>query len=203
MLCAEWFTSVDSRRLSTVELKSKAFLAVDSGAWRASACCRTSCVPSLLKQCSDPLSLAVSASGFGEAAAAAFALALVPSTFARTINCVNSVVRVPCLSATGMVCVCSWEVSRGTATSVARLMEPLSPPLSPYARSLRPSPDASRRANETNFSSYLVTLRGSLREDRNAQGRAYGEKATLIEPDYGVALALGTTLPAVKTLEGQ
>eukprot|EP00976_Prorocentrum_cordatum_P108301 1194815-Prorocentrum_minimum.AAC.4 len=33
MLCAEWFTSVDSRRLSTVELKSKVFLAVDSGAW--------------------------------------------------------------------------------------------------------------------------------------------------------------------------
>eukprot|EP00976_Prorocentrum_cordatum_P062038 1176559-Prorocentrum_minimum.AAC.2 len=31
--CAEWNTSVDSRRLSTVELKSKAFLAVDSGAW--------------------------------------------------------------------------------------------------------------------------------------------------------------------------
>eukprot|EP00976_Prorocentrum_cordatum_P097875 1191168-Prorocentrum_minimum.AAC.5 len=31
--CAEWYTSVDSRRLSTVELKSKAFLAVDSGAW--------------------------------------------------------------------------------------------------------------------------------------------------------------------------
>eukprot|EP00976_Prorocentrum_cordatum_P065874 1178086-Prorocentrum_minimum.AAC.1 len=34
MPCAEWYTSVDSRRLSTVELKSKAFLAVDSG-----ACC--------------------------------------------------------------------------------------------------------------------------------------------------------------------
>ena len=33
MPCAEWYTSVDSRRLSTVELKSKAFLAVDSGAW--------------------------------------------------------------------------------------------------------------------------------------------------------------------------
>ena len=32
MRCAEWYTSVDSRRLSTVELKSKAFLAVDSGA---------------------------------------------------------------------------------------------------------------------------------------------------------------------------
>eukprot|EP00976_Prorocentrum_cordatum_P114607 1195871-Prorocentrum_minimum.AAC.13 len=31
MSCAEWYTSVDSR-LSTVELKSKAFLAVDSGA---------------------------------------------------------------------------------------------------------------------------------------------------------------------------
>eukprot|EP00976_Prorocentrum_cordatum_P082337 1184772-Prorocentrum_minimum.AAC.3 len=28
--CAEWYTSVDSRRLSTVELKSIAFLAVDS-----------------------------------------------------------------------------------------------------------------------------------------------------------------------------
>eukprot|EP00976_Prorocentrum_cordatum_P014530 290167-Prorocentrum_minimum.AAC.1 len=34
MLCAEWCTSVDSRRLSTVELKS-VFLAVDSGAWYA------------------------------------------------------------------------------------------------------------------------------------------------------------------------
>eukprot|EP00976_Prorocentrum_cordatum_P086497 1186530-Prorocentrum_minimum.AAC.2 len=33
MPCAECFTSVDSRQLSTVELKSKAFLAVDSGAW--------------------------------------------------------------------------------------------------------------------------------------------------------------------------
>eukprot|EP00976_Prorocentrum_cordatum_P034953 710926-Prorocentrum_minimum.AAC.1 len=32
MPCAEWYTSVDSRRLSTVECKSKAFLAVDSGA---------------------------------------------------------------------------------------------------------------------------------------------------------------------------
>eukprot|EP00976_Prorocentrum_cordatum_P088266 1187240-Prorocentrum_minimum.AAC.7 len=32
MPCAEWYNSVDSRRLSTVELKSKAFLAVDSGA---------------------------------------------------------------------------------------------------------------------------------------------------------------------------
>eukprot|EP00976_Prorocentrum_cordatum_P061935 1176517-Prorocentrum_minimum.AAC.2 len=32
MMCGEWFTSVDSRRLSTVEMKSKAFLAVDSGA---------------------------------------------------------------------------------------------------------------------------------------------------------------------------
>eukprot|EP00959_Pyramimonas_sp_CCMP1952_P336430 7044693-Pyramimonas_sp.AAC.1 len=32
MPCAEWCTSVDSRRLSTVESKSKAFLAVDSGA---------------------------------------------------------------------------------------------------------------------------------------------------------------------------
>eukprot|EP00959_Pyramimonas_sp_CCMP1952_P336439 7044832-Pyramimonas_sp.AAC.1 len=32
MLCAEWYTSVDRRRLSTVELKSKAFSAVDSGA---------------------------------------------------------------------------------------------------------------------------------------------------------------------------
>eukprot|EP00976_Prorocentrum_cordatum_P074565 1181564-Prorocentrum_minimum.AAC.2 len=32
MLCAEWYTSVDSRRLSTVDLKSKAFLAVDYGA---------------------------------------------------------------------------------------------------------------------------------------------------------------------------
>eukprot|EP00976_Prorocentrum_cordatum_P092639 1189034-Prorocentrum_minimum.AAC.6 len=32
MPCAEWFTSVDSRRLPTVELKSMAFLAVDSGA---------------------------------------------------------------------------------------------------------------------------------------------------------------------------
>eukprot|EP00976_Prorocentrum_cordatum_P092446 1188947-Prorocentrum_minimum.AAC.2 len=32
MPCAEWHTSVNSRRLSTVELKSKAFLAVDSGA---------------------------------------------------------------------------------------------------------------------------------------------------------------------------
>eukprot|EP00976_Prorocentrum_cordatum_P092037 1188765-Prorocentrum_minimum.AAC.4 len=32
MPCAEWYTSVDSRRLLTVELKSKAFLAVDSGA---------------------------------------------------------------------------------------------------------------------------------------------------------------------------
>eukprot|EP00976_Prorocentrum_cordatum_P095512 1190201-Prorocentrum_minimum.AAC.1 len=30
--CAEWFTSVDSRQSPTVELKSKAFLAVDSGA---------------------------------------------------------------------------------------------------------------------------------------------------------------------------
>eukprot|EP00959_Pyramimonas_sp_CCMP1952_P439979 9211420-Pyramimonas_sp.AAC.1 len=27
MPCAEWYTSVDSRRLSTVKLKSKAFLA--------------------------------------------------------------------------------------------------------------------------------------------------------------------------------
>eukprot|EP00976_Prorocentrum_cordatum_P115401 1196003-Prorocentrum_minimum.AAC.5 len=35
MSCAEWFSSVDNRRLSTVELKSKAFLAVDSGAWDA------------------------------------------------------------------------------------------------------------------------------------------------------------------------
>eukprot|EP00959_Pyramimonas_sp_CCMP1952_P033273 698215-Pyramimonas_sp.AAC.1 len=34
MPCAEWYTSVDSRRLSTVELKSKAFLAVDSGDWK-------------------------------------------------------------------------------------------------------------------------------------------------------------------------
>eukprot|EP00959_Pyramimonas_sp_CCMP1952_P191078 3995783-Pyramimonas_sp.AAC.1 len=33
MPCAEWYTSVDSGRLSTVELKSKAFLDVDSGAW--------------------------------------------------------------------------------------------------------------------------------------------------------------------------
>eukprot|EP00976_Prorocentrum_cordatum_P102394 1193029-Prorocentrum_minimum.AAC.1 len=32
---AEWYTSVDSRRLSTVELKSKAFLAVDSMPWPA------------------------------------------------------------------------------------------------------------------------------------------------------------------------
>eukprot|EP00976_Prorocentrum_cordatum_P077852 1182858-Prorocentrum_minimum.AAC.1 len=32
MMCAEWYTSVDSRRLSTVESKSKAFLAVDSRA---------------------------------------------------------------------------------------------------------------------------------------------------------------------------
>eukprot|EP00976_Prorocentrum_cordatum_P063776 1177219-Prorocentrum_minimum.AAC.5 len=32
MPCTEWYTSVDSRRLSTVELKLKAFLAVDSGA---------------------------------------------------------------------------------------------------------------------------------------------------------------------------
>eukprot|EP00976_Prorocentrum_cordatum_P098254 1191325-Prorocentrum_minimum.AAC.1 len=31
MPCAEWYTSVDSRQ-STVELKSKAFLAVDPGA---------------------------------------------------------------------------------------------------------------------------------------------------------------------------
>eukprot|EP00976_Prorocentrum_cordatum_P117503 1196317-Prorocentrum_minimum.AAC.1 len=36
MPCVEWYTSVDSRRLSTVELKSKAFLAVDSGACRHS-----------------------------------------------------------------------------------------------------------------------------------------------------------------------
>eukprot|EP00976_Prorocentrum_cordatum_P011749 236840-Prorocentrum_minimum.AAC.1 len=33
MPCAEWYTSVDSRQVSTVELKSKAFLAVDSRAW--------------------------------------------------------------------------------------------------------------------------------------------------------------------------
>eukprot|EP00976_Prorocentrum_cordatum_P074757 1181637-Prorocentrum_minimum.AAC.1 len=33
MLRTEWYTRVDSRRLSTVELKSKAFLAVDSGAF--------------------------------------------------------------------------------------------------------------------------------------------------------------------------
>eukprot|EP00959_Pyramimonas_sp_CCMP1952_P401062 8404061-Pyramimonas_sp.AAC.1 len=32
MPCAEWCTGVDSQRLSTVELKSKTFLAVDSGA---------------------------------------------------------------------------------------------------------------------------------------------------------------------------
>eukprot|EP00976_Prorocentrum_cordatum_P082070 1184674-Prorocentrum_minimum.AAC.4 len=32
MPCAEWYTSVESRRQSTVELKSKAFLVVDSGA---------------------------------------------------------------------------------------------------------------------------------------------------------------------------
>eukprot|EP00959_Pyramimonas_sp_CCMP1952_P095537 1997462-Pyramimonas_sp.AAC.2 len=32
MSCAEWYTSVDSRRLWTVEFKLKAFLAVDSGA---------------------------------------------------------------------------------------------------------------------------------------------------------------------------
>eukprot|EP00959_Pyramimonas_sp_CCMP1952_P350642 7346332-Pyramimonas_sp.AAC.1 len=32
MPCAGWYTSVDSRRPSTVELKPKAFLAVDSGA---------------------------------------------------------------------------------------------------------------------------------------------------------------------------
>eukprot|EP00959_Pyramimonas_sp_CCMP1952_P053267 1114167-Pyramimonas_sp.AAC.1 len=32
MPCAEWYTSVDSQRLSTAELKSKAFWAVDSGA---------------------------------------------------------------------------------------------------------------------------------------------------------------------------
>eukprot|EP00959_Pyramimonas_sp_CCMP1952_P051758 1082011-Pyramimonas_sp.AAC.1 len=31
-LCAEWYTCVDSRRLSTVESTSKAFWAVDSGA---------------------------------------------------------------------------------------------------------------------------------------------------------------------------
>eukprot|EP00959_Pyramimonas_sp_CCMP1952_P015847 335169-Pyramimonas_sp.AAC.1 len=36
MPCAEWHTSVDSRRLSNVELKSKTFSAVDSG-----ACLRT------------------------------------------------------------------------------------------------------------------------------------------------------------------
>eukprot|EP00959_Pyramimonas_sp_CCMP1952_P018990 401402-Pyramimonas_sp.AAC.1 len=34
MACPEWYTSVDSRRLSTAELKSKAFSAVDSGACR-------------------------------------------------------------------------------------------------------------------------------------------------------------------------
>eukprot|EP00959_Pyramimonas_sp_CCMP1952_P119389 2496011-Pyramimonas_sp.AAC.1 len=33
MPCAEWYTRVDSRRLSTVESKSKAVFAVDSGAW--------------------------------------------------------------------------------------------------------------------------------------------------------------------------
>eukprot|EP00959_Pyramimonas_sp_CCMP1952_P156582 3274589-Pyramimonas_sp.AAC.1 len=33
MPCTEWHTSVDSQRLSTVDLKLKAFLAVDSGAW--------------------------------------------------------------------------------------------------------------------------------------------------------------------------
>eukprot|EP00976_Prorocentrum_cordatum_P080256 1183903-Prorocentrum_minimum.AAC.2 len=33
MLCAEWYTSIDSQRLSTVQLKSKAFSAVGSGAW--------------------------------------------------------------------------------------------------------------------------------------------------------------------------
>eukprot|EP00976_Prorocentrum_cordatum_P064568 1177545-Prorocentrum_minimum.AAC.1 len=32
VLCDEWYTSVDSRRLSTVELKSTAFWAVNSGA---------------------------------------------------------------------------------------------------------------------------------------------------------------------------
>eukprot|EP00976_Prorocentrum_cordatum_P007655 152773-Prorocentrum_minimum.AAC.3 len=37
---AEWYTSVDSRRLSTVELKSNAFLAVDSGACRRWTDCR-------------------------------------------------------------------------------------------------------------------------------------------------------------------
>eukprot|EP00976_Prorocentrum_cordatum_P019338 392175-Prorocentrum_minimum.AAC.8 len=34
MMCVGWYTSVDSRRQSTVELKSKAlFLAVDCAAW--------------------------------------------------------------------------------------------------------------------------------------------------------------------------
>eukprot|EP00959_Pyramimonas_sp_CCMP1952_P433458 9077072-Pyramimonas_sp.AAC.1 len=44
MPCAEWYTSVGSRRLSTVELK--AFLAVDSGACllvATATTCRPTC----------------------------------------------------------------------------------------------------------------------------------------------------------------
>eukprot|EP00976_Prorocentrum_cordatum_P073346 1181050-Prorocentrum_minimum.AAC.1 len=44
----EWYTTLNGIRLSTVELKSKAFLAVDSGAWnqptewptREMSCCK-------------------------------------------------------------------------------------------------------------------------------------------------------------------
>eukprot|EP00959_Pyramimonas_sp_CCMP1952_P332760 6968299-Pyramimonas_sp.AAC.2 len=39
MLCAEWCTGVDGRRMSTVESKSKAFAAVDSGACLTSPRC--------------------------------------------------------------------------------------------------------------------------------------------------------------------
>eukprot|EP00976_Prorocentrum_cordatum_P075791 1182040-Prorocentrum_minimum.AAC.2 len=49
MPCAEWFTSVDSRRLSTVELKSKAFLAAESGAWCAA--CTADCAADCAIDC--------------------------------------------------------------------------------------------------------------------------------------------------------
>eukprot|EP00959_Pyramimonas_sp_CCMP1952_P424383 8888752-Pyramimonas_sp.AAC.2 len=53
MPCAEWYTSVDSRRLPTVELKSKAFLAVDSGACQGST--RTCVVREIGGQLNSPV----------------------------------------------------------------------------------------------------------------------------------------------------
>eukprot|EP00959_Pyramimonas_sp_CCMP1952_P354049 7417734-Pyramimonas_sp.AAC.1 len=60
MPCAEWYTSVDSRRLSTVELMSKAFLAVDSEACvkAVGSSCPPFCQNTVLTA-SDPRSLTI------------------------------------------------------------------------------------------------------------------------------------------------